>query len=377
MKILIILRRLKGLIYKETKQIFRDPSSLLIAFVIPAVFLFLYGFGLSLDIKDIKIGIVMEDTSPEAQSFVRSFINSKYYDVRIDYKRNSFEKQLIAGEIKSILVIPQDFSQKLNSKDNIAPVQLITDGSDPNTATLVQNYTQSLWQNWLLQRSYDQGFVKTSGSISLDPRIWFNPQLESSNTFVPGIIAIVMALVGTLLTSLVVAREWERGTMESLIATPVSIVEIILAKIIPYFILGIISMILTVIASILLFSIPFRGSIFWLLISGSLFMFVSLGLGLLISTVSKNQFVASQISIFSAFLPTFILSGFIFEISSMPYIVRLITNVIPAKYFIDNIRTTFLVGTVPDLFIPNVIIMFIIGVAIFIITASITVGRLD
>jgi len=377
MNLFVILRRLRGLIYKETLQIFRDPSSLLIAFILPAIFLVLYGYGLSLDVKDIKLGIVMEDTAPTAQSLIRSFINSKYYDIHVDRSKKAFENQLISGKIKGILIIPQDFSKKLRNRGNIAPLQLITDGSDPNTAHLIQNYTQGVWQNWLVQESYIQSKNSAAGLINMESRVWFNSELKSSNTLIPGIIAIVMALVGTLLTALVIAREWERGTMESLMATPVSIVEIILGKIIPYFILGMTSMLITVLASILMFKIPFRGSIIWFLVLSSLFMFISLFLGLLISTVTKNQFVASMVSMVSAFLPTMILSGFLFEISSMPPVIRLISSIIPARYFISGIRTLFLAGDVPELFIFNSFIMFLLGLILFLITAKKTVKRLD
>lgn len=377
MNLFVVFHRLRGLIYKETLQIFRDPSSLLIAFFIPAMFLVLYGYGLSLDIKDIKLGIIMEDTAPGAQGLVRSFMNSEYYNIRIDHSRKVFEKQLIAGKIKGILVIPQDFSKKLQNQGDIAPIQLITDGSDPNTANLIQNYTRGVWQNWLIQESYIQPLNQPSGQINMISRVWFNPELKSTNFIIPGIIAIVMALVGTLLTSLVLAREWERGTMEALMATPVTIVEIILAKIIPYFILGMISMVMTLIAGILLFEVPFRGSIFWLLIMSSVFMFISLFLGLLISTLSKSQFVAFMTSLLVAFLPTFILSGFLFEISSMPKIIQLISTLIPSRYFVSGIQTLFLCGDVPELFITNSLKMLIIGIIVFLITAKVTVKRLD
>ena len=377
MNVFVILRRLRGLIYKETLQIFRDPSSLLIAFFIPVMFLFLYGYGLSLDIKDIKLGIVMEDTAPRAQSLVRSFMNSRYYDVSIDHSKKVFEKQLIAGKIKGILVIPQDFSKKLQNEEDIAPIQLITDGSDPNTANLIQNYTRGVWQNWLIQESHNRPQNQPIGQINMISRVWFNSELKSTNFIIPGIIAIVMALVGTLLTSLVLAREWERGTMEALMATPVTIVEIILGKIIPYFILGMISMALTVIAGILLFEVPFRGSVFWLLIMSSVFMFISLFLGLLISTVTKSQFVAFMTSLIVAFLPTFILSGFLFEISSMPEIIQLISVLIPARYFVLGIQTLFLAGNVPEVFIPDTLKMIAFGIIVFLITAKVTVKRLD
>ena len=373
----MILRRLRGLIRKETLQIFRDNSSLMIAFVLPAMFLVLYGYGLSLDIKDIKFGIAMEDTAPKAQSLVRSFMNSTYYDVQVANNEKELEDKLIQGEIKGFLVIPQDFSEKLKNKSDVAPLQMVTDGSDPNTARLIQNYTQGVWQNWLVQESYLQPQSQMFTPVAIQSRIWFNSELKSTYSLLPGIIAIVMALVGTLLTSLVIAREWERGTMESLMATPVSIIEIIIGKIVPYFLLGMTSMVLTVIAGILMFHIPFRGSVAWLLIMSSVFMFISLFLGLLISTITKNQFVASMVSIVSAFLPTYMLSGFLFEISSMPNIIQFITNFIPARYFIVGLQTLFLAGNTPSVFVVSTLKMALLGVIVFAITAKITVKRLD
>lgn len=377
MNFIVVLRRLKGLIYKETLQIFRDPSSLLIAFFLPIMFLVLYGYGLSFDIKEIKLGIVMEDTAPEAQSLVKSFMNSRFYNIHISHNRKIFEDELIAGDIKGILLIPQNFSEKLKNRSTVSPVQLITDGSDPNTANLIQNYTLGVWQNWLIQESYIQQQSHFQGLVNMISRVWFNAELKSTNSLIPGIITIVMALVGTLLTSLVVAREWERGTMESIMATPVSIGEIIIGKIVPYFILGMLSMIMATIIGILLFDVPFRGSIIWLLIMSAVFMFISLFLGLLISTVTKSQFLASIISIISAFLPTLMLSGFIFEITSMPDIIQVITYVIPARYFISGVQTLFLAGNVPALFIPNTLKMLLMGIIVFLITLKLTVKRLD
>jgi ABC-2 type transport system permease protein len=373
----IAMRRLKGLMVKETLQIFRDPSSLLIAFILPAMFLVLYGNGLSLDLKDIKFGIAVEDSAPKAQNLVRSFENSKYYDIRTAKSSEIFKKEVTEGNIRGFLVIPQDFSKKFKSMDETAEVQIVTDGSDTNTANLVENYTKGVWQNWLIQEYYTSGKSPISVPISIEPRVWFNPELKSANSIIPGIIAIVMALVGTLLTSLVVAREWERGTMEAIMATPVRISEIITGKVIPYFILGMISMLLTVMAGVFMYDIPFRGSILWLLIMSSVFMLISLFLGLLISTSARNQFVASMISMLVSFLPTFILSGFLFEISSMPKIVQLLSIFIPARYFISGIQTLFLAGDVPELFIPNTLKMLLFCIVVYFITVKSTVKRLD
>lgn len=373
----IVIHRISSLIHKEILQIFRDPSSLLIAFILPAIFLVLCGYGMSLDIQNIKFGIVTEDTSPVAQSLVRSFTNSKYYTTQIGHVTTEFADKLTAGKIKGFLVIPQNFSKKLINQSEIIPIQLITDGSDPNTARLIQNYTQGVLQDWLIQTAHIKPSNKLPTLINIESRIWFNTELKSANTIVPGVIVIVMALVGTLLTSLVIAREWEHGTMESLMTTPTTIFEIIVGKVIPYFILGMFAMFLTVFASIIMFNLPFKGSFIWLIILSSAFMLNSLFLGLLISTIAKNQFVASIISLVSAFLPTVMLSGFLFEISSMPYPIRLISHLVPGRYFISGLRSLFLVGDLPELFVLNTLKMLLLTLIIFFITTKIIVKRLD
>ena len=228
----VVLKRLKGLMLKETFQIFRDPSSLMIAFLLPAMLLFLYGFGLSLDIQKLKIGIVMEDTGVEVQALVKSYTNSKYFDVRTSTDRHIFKKQLTSGEINGIIVIPQDFSKSLKNENDTPKIQIITDGSSPNTANFVQNYATGAWSNWQSQKAVTDK-QKAKQLISSRPRFWFNPELESRRFLVPGSLGIILSISGTLLTSLVIAREWERGTMEALMSTPVSIFEILTGKLVP------------------------------------------------------------------------------------------------------------------------------------------------
>jgi ABC-2 type transport system permease protein len=373
----LILRRLRGLIYKESLQIVRDPSSILIAFILPLILLFLYGYGVSLDLKHVKIGIVLEETSPEARSLLRSFTYSPYFNVRTDTNRYTFNEQLIAGTLKGIVVIPQDFSKKIKTMGSVAPIQVITDGSEPNTASFVKNYTRGVWLNWLQQNAIITPDNKGGGLISVIPRVWFNPELTSRYFLVPGTLAIIMALTGTLLTSLVVAREWERGTMEALMSTPITIIEILLGKLIPYFVLSMLSMLMSLIISLVLFQLPFRSSLWLLLVSSSAFLFASLGQGLIISTLARNQFVAAQASLFSAFLPAFLLSGFVFEISSMPAPIQLLTTVIASKYFVSSLQTHFLTGNVYSLILSNAFYMFLIGLFLFIVTAKKTVKRLD
>lgn len=307
------LTRTRALIEKEFFQIVRDPSTILISVVLPLLLMFLYGFGVSLDLDHLRIGIVLEDTAPDAQELVRSFIDSRYFDTKIVRHRYELLENLMRGEIRGFIVIPSYFSTFRNFQDKIAPVQVIADGSEPNTASFLNNYVQGAFQNWLFG-----GNKKLLSRVQSQPRYWFNEQLESRNFLLPGSLAIIMTLIGTLLTALVVAREWERGTMEALLSTPVTVTELILGKLIPYFILGMVSMTLCVVIATLAYGVPLRGSIWLLAFVTSIFLICALGTGLLISTLAKNQIVASQLAIVTGFLPSYMLSGFLFEITSMP-----------------------------------------------------------
>ncbi len=370
------LRRIKALITKEFYQIIRDPSSILISVVLPMLLIFIYGFGVSLDIDHLKIGLVLEDTSPDALSFANSLTNSRYFDVTIARDRQQVNQDIVSGKIRGFVVIPSYFSSFRDRKDNTAPIQVIADGSETNTASFVQNYVQATWANWLQQQHISKG-LKGLPIVSVQPRFWYNEELESRNFLIPGSIAIIMTLIGTLLTSLVIAREWERGTMEALFATPVNKWEMILGKFIPYFILAMTSMTMCVAFSVIVYQIPLRGSFIVLALVSATFLFTALGVGLLISTKARNQFLASQIAIVVGFLPAFILSGFIFEISSMPIYIRYLTYLIPARYFVSSLLTIFLVGDIWSLLLYNMVPMLIIGFILFTLIAKNTVKRLD
>lgn len=369
-------RRIKALIIKEFHQITRDPSSFLISVVLPLILLFLYGFGVSLDLDHLRIGLVLEDTSPDAQSFAHSMTDSPYFDVKIGRDSREFTHDILNGTVRGIVVVPSYFTVFRNLQDKIAPIQVIADGSEPNTASFVQNYMASTWQNWLHQEQISHHLTGLP-LVTSEPRFWYNEQLESRNFLVPGSLAIIMTLIGTLLTSLVVAREWERGTMEAMMATPVSIAELLIGKLIPYFILGMASMTLCVIGAQLLYDLPLRGSWLVLEVVAACFLTTALGLGLLISTVSRNQFVAAQAAMITAFLPAYILSGFIFEIRSMPWPIQWLTYLISARYFVTSLQTIFLVGDIWSLLIKNAIPMLLIGSIFFLICARISVKRLD
>lgn len=370
------LRRIKALIIKEFYQIVRDPSSILISVVLPVMLLFLYGYGVSLDLDHLRIGVVMEDSAPDAQSFVQSFTDSRFFEVKLARDRRELIEDITKGAIRGIVVVPSYFSAFRDRPSNIAPIQVIADGSETNTANFVQNYAVGAWQTWLQEENITAN-LQGLPLVNIQSRFWYNEELESRNFLIPGSLAIIMTLIGTLLTALVVSREWERGTMEALMATPISIVELLIGKLIPYFILGMVSMALCVIFSKLIYHIPFRGSFIVLALVSAIFLFTALGLGLFISTLAKNQFVASQAAMVAAFLPGFILSGFIFEISSMPFPIRMITYLIPARYFVSCLQTLFLVGNIWPLIVSNIIPMIIFGSFLFLITARITVKRLD
>lgn len=370
------MRRLKALIIKEFLQIIRDPSSILISFVLPLILLFLYGFGVSLDMNHLNLGLVLEDTAPDAQSFAKALTDSRYLNVKTVRHRYELTDDIIRGNIRGIVVVPAYFSQFRQRQDNVAPIQVIADGSEPNTASFVQNYVQGAWQVWLAQEALSSD-LKGLPLVIPQPRFWYNEELESRFFLIPGSLAIIMTLIGTLLTALVVSREWERGTMEALMATPVSITELVIGKIVPYYVLGMGSMFVSTLCAILFYHIPLRGSIWLLAFVSSVFLLCALGLGLLISTIARNQFVAAQAAIVSSFLPAFILSGFIFEISSMPAPIREFTRLIPARYFVSSLQTLFLVGNVWKLILMNVLFMLIFAAIILTITARKTVKRLD
>jgi ABC-2 type transport system permease protein len=361
---------------KEFYQIVRDPSSILISIFLPLLLIFLYAYGVSLDLDHLQIGMVVEDTSADVDSLVQSFTNSPYFDVKFAHHQNAFIEDITSGRLRGFVVIPSYFTAFYKRPEaNSAPLQVIADGSEPNTANFVQNYAVGAWQIWKTQQAL-RGQAPPN-LVNVQPRFWFNEELESRNFLIPGSLGIIMTLIGTLLTALVVAREWERGTMEALMSTPISILEILIGKLIPYFFLAMFSLTICVFISVAFLGVPFRGSYLLLGVVASFFLFSALGVGLFISTVSKNQFVASQAAIVASFLPAFILSGFIFEISSMPLVIQWITLFIPARYFVSCVQTLFLAGNVWPLILYNLVPMFLVGLLFFGLTLFRSVKRLD
>ncbi|BEV70927.1 MULTISPECIES: ABC transporter permease [unclassified Paludibacterium] len=337
-------RRLAALCRKESFQIVRDPSSVLIAFILPVLLLFIFGFGVSLDASRMRIGIVSESPSAEAQAFADALYGSPFIEAVHGHSRVEMIEWLRAGRVRGVVVLAPDFARRLVA-GRTAPVELLTDGAEPNTAHFVASYVQGVWQVWQQQRAEARG-QHAAPMIELVPRYWFNPSTVSRNYLVPGSIAVIMTIIGALLTSLVVAREWERGTMEALLSTPVSKTELLLSKILPYFLLGLLSMLICLAVTVWVLAVPFNGSLWVLLLVTSLFLGSALGLGLLISTLTRNQFNAAQAALNAAFLPATMLSGFAFEIASMPAPVRAVTYLIPARYFVSALQTLFQAGQV-------------------------------
>lgn len=362
------VRRIRALVRKEILQISRDPSSILIAFILPLILLFIFGYGVSLDSKHVRLGLVIEQPSAATESFASAFDGSEYFDVTRASHLSTLEEALVAGELRGIVVLPANFAERLGQSEGNAPIQVITDGSEPQIASFVENYVRGVWLRWReLQALEHESSIRSP--VSVEARFWFNPALTSRNFLLPGSIAIIMTVIGALLTALVIAREWERGTMEALLSSPLSRAEMLLGKVIPYYLLGLLSFFVCVAIAVFLFQIPLRGSLFALFACIAAFLPGALGIGLTISAVTKNQFVASQIALNAAFLPAFLLSGFIFEIHSMPLWIQQLTRIIPARYFVSSLQTVFLAGDDWSLLLPKLGVLMLMGVLFLGLTA--------
>ncbi|CAL1240429.1 ABC transporter permease [Candidatus Methylocalor cossyra] len=344
-------RRLTGLIRKEFLQIRRDPSSIAIAFLLPLILLLLFGYGVSLDARHVRIALVVEAPGPETSSFLAAFQRSEYFRPVFYADLRTAREALDRREVSAIVQLRSDFARRLGS-DPPAPIQASLDGVDANTARLVSGYLQGVWAQWLKALADRRG-APVDQAVALQPRIWFNPAVRSRDYLVPGLVAVIMTLIGALLTAMVMAREWDRGTLEALMATPAGIAEMLVGKLAPYYLLGMGGMALSVAMALTLFQVPLRGSLTVLVVTGTLFLLAALGMGLLISITARNQFVAGQVAIVATFLPAFILSGFIFDLGSMPAAVQAFTYLVAARYFVSILQTVFLAGDVWDIILPN------------------------
>ncbi len=362
----LFFMRLRGILTKETLQILRDPSSIALAIVMPMLLLFLFGFGVTLDAEHIPLAVVREDDSGMARDLVARFELSSHFEVKPAAAMKEAEEMVAGRRADGIILIQSDFTSRLQSGSQ-ATVQLIVNGIDANRARLIQGYVRNVVGSWSTMRKA-RGEPAWTPAVSVAQRVWFNEGTESRNFMVPGLITLIMTLIGILLTALVVAREWERGTMEAMLVTPLRRVDILLGKIIPYYILGMLGMGLSVFVAVTLFQVPFRGSATALIILSSLFMLASLGFGLLLSAAIRIQFVAAQVSIVAGFLPAFFLSGLIFDLESTPLPIQIISHIVPARYFVSISHTLFMAGDVWAILLPNGLILA--GMAVFFISMA-------
>jgi ABC-2 type transport system permease protein len=369
------LMRLRGLVRKEFLQVVRDPSSIGIAFLMPLVLLLLFGYGVSLDAEHVPIAVVVEQSDADTAGFLAVFRNNPYFAPVVMQDMRQAEEALMHHRVDGIIGLRAKFSRDLQRPGGAA-VQVILNGVDANTARLVSGYVEGAWLNWMEQRSLSLGNPLTL-PIQVEQRVWFNSAVRSRNFLVPGLIAVIMTLIGALLTALVVAREWERGTMEALMVTPVAVHEILLGKLLPYFIMGMGGMGLSVAMAVWVFEVPLTGSLWVLTATSALFLLVALGMGLLLSSAARNQFVAGQAAIIVTFLPAFLLSGFIFDIDSMPTVVQGVTHLIAARYFVSILQTVFLAGNVWSVILPNALALVVFAVLFLGLSRKKSRKRLD
>jgi ABC-2 type transport system permease protein len=353
------LRRLTALVRKEVKQLLRDRSNLMMGIALPVVLILIFGYGLSFDVKNAPLAVVMEDTSPSANGMVASMRLSPYLDPMLVHDMRQAEQLMLDRKVNGILRIPSDFTRRLAQGD--AHLQLILHGADANTARIVQGYVQSSLQLWAMPGG-------SMGTVQLESRLWFNEANTSTSFLVPGLIVLITTLVGAFLTALVMAREWERGTLEALFVTPVRPIEILLAKIIPYFGVGLIGLAMCLVAARFLFDVPIEGSLLLILVVSVFYLFVALGIGLLISAVTKNQFTASQVALVTSFMPALMLSGFIYDLRNMPLVVQAVGRVLPATYYLETLKSLFLAGNLWPMILKNCAVL--IGYAVVLLAAA-------
>jgi ABC-2 type transport system permease protein len=334
---------------KEVIQILRDTRSLIIVVLMPVILVVLFGYGVSLDLKHLPVYVWDRDGSQQSQDLLKRFQASDYFDVvRVVNNYPALVRAIDDGRAKMGVVIPWDFSRRLHD-GRTAQVQALVDASDDNTANVLIGYSQAVVQAYSSQVQLDwmrkRGQAGQAIPLSVETRTWYNENLESSAFIIPGVLALVMSVIGAFLTSLTIAREWERGSMEQLVSTPVTPLEIMLGKLVPYFIIGMFDVIVCAALALYWFHVPFRGSFVTLLVSSALFMIVVLSLGFFISVVAKNQLAASQIALVVTFLPAFLLSGFLYAIEQMPIVLQWITRILPARYYVSILKQVFLKGT--------------------------------
>jgi ABC-2 type transport system permease protein len=357
------LIRVRAIAKKELIQVLRDPLSLAMAFLMPVILLLIFGYAITMDVNNLRTVVYDLDKSSLSRELVAQFRESGYFKIVENMERHDEIDTALDANLGQVAIwIPVDFSENLR-RGKSAQLQAVVDGSDSNTATIALGYIEAVKERFS-QRI--KGKLITP-PIDTRVRVWYNSELKSRNYIIPGLIAVIMAVIAALLTSLTIAREWERGTMEQLISTPVKTPELIAGKLIPYFFIGLIDVALSVTMAVYLFGVPFRGSLLLLMVLSSIFLFGGLSLGILISVVARSQLVASQIAMVVSFLPAFLLSGFMYAISNMPLPLQNITRIIPARYFVSILKGIFLKGTPLRLLITETLLLTLFGVVVFVL----------
>jgi len=351
---------------KEWLQLRRDRRSLTLAFVLPFVLLVFFGYAISFDVDNLAIAVLDQDGTPESREVIAAFESTGFFavDRRID-SAAEIDGLLTRGIVTGVMTIPPGFAADLAAPGRTAEIQLLLDGSDANTATIAANLAGAIAAAHGFDAIADGRELRPP--VRLESRAWYNPQLESRHMIVPGLIAVIMSMIAAMLTALTIAREWERGTMEQLAATPVTRVEVVLGKLLPYLLIGVFDVAATVGAGMLIFGTPLNGSVILLALLTVFFLVGALGLGIIISAIVKSQVLATQVAMVVTYLPALLLSGFMFDIASMPPVLRAITYLVPARYFITVTRGIFLKGVGISVLWPQALLMFafaVVGVAL-------------
>jgi ABC-2 type transport system permease protein len=367
-------RRIRSLIHKEVLQVLRDPSSIAIALVLPVFLILLFGYALSLDVKEVPLAVVLEMPSPDSSDVAGAFMGSAYFKVTTVTSMQEATKLMQERKVDGIVRLSQNFASDLSMGK--AQVQVIVHGVDANRARIIEGYVQGALGQWTTQRALRLSDA-APGPVRLQSRMWFNEAVDSHYFLVPGLVVLIMTLTGALLTALVMAREWERGTLEALFVTPVRAGEILVGKTVPYFLLGMGGLLLTAGSGRFLFQVPLRGSLVLLVAVSALYLLVALGLGLLISSATRSQFVASQIALIATFLPALFLSGFIFDLASVPKAVQIVSHLLPARYYVSALQTLFLAGNVWSIILADSAVMALMVLILFGLTLRKTKKRLD
>jgi len=356
------LRRTKAISRKEMIQILRDPRSLGMAIAIPMLLLLLFGYALTLDVDHVETVVLDRDRTQVSTDFIERFGRSRYFNIRAYASSyEDLQRMIDAGKAQMGLVVPRDFAGRIHAGESL-PLQVILDGSDSNTAAIIRGYVSGLVQRYSSEISRLP--KRPLPSVDLQTQVWFNADLESKNYIIPGLIAVIMMVIAALLTSLTVAREWERGSMEQLISTPVKNMELIVGKLSPYFLIALVDVALSVIAGTFIFRVPLRGNLLLLFGSSVVFLIGALGLGFLLSVVTRSQLLASQVAMVLTFLPAFLLSGFMYSISNMPVPIQMITYLIPARYFVSILKGIFLKGSGIDIIWAEGIFLVVFSIGV-------------